>query len=62
VSTALAFEQGQPSLEAIDIVAQLVDARDEFIGFRPARSIAPFFLEIFRNILCKRIGGSSSEA
>jgi hypothetical protein len=43
-SAALAFEQRQPGFEAVHVVAHLVDAADEFVGFGAARGIASFFL------------------
>ena len=39
-----ALEQSKPGFETIDVVAQLVHAGDEFIGFSAARRIASFFL------------------
>jgi hypothetical protein len=46
--SAFAFEQRQRGFERVDVVAQLVDAVQEFLGLGAARHVAAFFLQSTR--------------
>ena len=48
--------------EPIDVLAQRVDAGDELLGFRAARHVAAFFLQILGDVLRERVGGAAREA
>ena len=45
------FEQLQPRFEPVDVVAQRVDAVQEFLGLGAARHVAAFFLQILGDVL-----------
>src|SRR6185436_20456405 len=56
------FEQLQACFESIDVLAQTVDAVQEFLGLGAARHVAAFFLQVFRYVLQQRVVCAASEA
>src|SRR3954468_1809481 len=56
------FDQLQTGFEPVDVVAQSIDAVQEFLGFRAVRYIATFFLKILRYVLQECVVCASREA
>src|SRR5918995_3126642 len=49
------FEQLEARFESIDVVADAVDAVQEFLRFRAVRDVAPFLLQVLGHVLHERI-------
>src|SRR5262245_50522973 len=55
------FEQLHARFEPVDVVAQAVDAVQEFLGLGAVRHVAAFLLQVFRYVLQQRVVCAASE-